>query len=597
MFGRPLLPSLVALIVLTTIAAAAQTWDRSQQPARDTPAQSSDAAKPAARISGQVLAADTARPVRRARVLVTAAELPGGRGMLTDDEGRFDFGELPAGRYTLTVGKTGFISLAYGQRRPLQAGTPLQLAHGQQITGMEFRLPRGSAIAGHVFDEAGDPMAGSNVRVLRYEYTQGNRQLVHAGSAQTDDQGYYRIWGLNPGQYYVSATARNFDGGRGATFAGGPPGRLRGAPPPAGDPARLGSALPRPPAPDPESVAYAPTYYPGVSSASEARAITVGLGTETLDINFGLLLVKASRVSGRVVNPDGSPATAGMVTLTPDTGAASGRGFGGNLGARVQWDGSFSIANVPPGRYTLRARSEDSEIAQFAQQPLNVADGDLNDLNIILAAAASISGTVVLHATQSQQVPDLNQIRVAAPSIDVASFGSNPSARVDKEGKFRIDGVPPGARWIRAQSSPRGWALRSVTIDGREAIDNPVTLRSGQKLANVTLTFSDKLTELTGVLSDDRGTPLTEYTVLAFTTDSSLWRPQARHIMTARPDQNGKYQMRGLPAGEYFVVAVDPTEQGEWYEPAFLDQHRAGAARLVLGDGDVKTQDFRLSLK
>ena len=67
--------------------------------------------------------------------------------------------------------------------------------------------------------------------------------------------------------------------------------------------------------------------------------------------------------------------------------------------------------------------------------------------------------------------------------------------------------------------------------------------------------------------------------------------------MTARPDQNGKYQIRGLPPGDYYVAAIDPAEPGEWFEPAFLDQQRASAARLTLGDGDVKSQDFRLTLR
>ena len=66
--------------------------------------------------------------------------------MLTDDSGVFDLTELPAGRYTLTVSKSGFVALSYGQRRPLQAGTPLQLADGQQLKGVEFRLPRGGVI-------------------------------------------------------------------------------------------------------------------------------------------------------------------------------------------------------------------------------------------------------------------------------------------------------------------------------------------------------------------------------------------------------------------------------------------------------------------
>ena len=190
-------------------AVAAQTRPgQPGRPSRDTPAQPSRA-EGDARISGRVVTTDTGRPVRRARVLLNAPELPGGRGALTADDGSFEFVGLPAGRYILAASKSGFVSLAYGQRRPLQPGTPLQLQDGQQLTGVEFRLPRGSVIAGRIYDETGDPLPGAMVRVLAYRYAQGSRQLVPAGAAQSDDRGEYRVWSLNPGEYYVTAIAPN----------------------------------------------------------------------------------------------------------------------------------------------------------------------------------------------------------------------------------------------------------------------------------------------------------------------------------------------------------------------------------------------------
>src|SRR5437763_13076399 len=118
------IPLCALLIASTVVAVAAGQAQRpaTQQPARDTPAPKPDAPPPpAGLISGRVLAADTGRPVKRARVYASSAELPGGRGILTDDNGAFELTELPAGRYTLSVSKSGFISLSYGQRRPLQA--------------------------------------------------------------------------------------------------------------------------------------------------------------------------------------------------------------------------------------------------------------------------------------------------------------------------------------------------------------------------------------------------------------------------------------------------------------------------------------------
>lgn len=608
----------ILIVVLTAGVGAQQTpgprpgSTSSQQPARDTPAQPKDAPPtPAGRITGQVLAADSGRPVKRARVFVSAAELPGGRGVLTDDSGVFDFTELPAGRYTVAVSKSGFVSLTYGQRRPLQAGTPLQLGDGQQLKGINFQLPRGSVIGGRVLDEDGDAMPGVIVRVMRYEYLQGQRRLSPAGNGQTDDKGQYRVWGLMPGDYYVNAVARggnaggNFVGpfggplgGRGGGGRGPAGGGFPGAPGGASPGTPGGGAFPGTPGgpTEAEQVNYAPTYYPGVPSMSDAKPISVGLSQEVLDINFSMLLMRMSRISGHVENPDGTPVTSGNVNLSADTAGGRGNQIGVAFGGRIDWDGSFAVNNVPPGRYILRARGNDSDTPRFAAQPVSVNGEDLTDFTVILSGGATLSGTVTFQTGQSA-VPDLTQFRISAPSTDQSTFGPQPNARVDKDGHFTLEGVPAGPHLVRSAGNARGFVLKSVTIGGRDVTDTPVELRAGENVGNVAIVFTDQLNEISGTITTEQGTPMSEYTVLAFPTDMSLWRPQARQIMTARPDQTGKYRIRGLPPGQYYLVTVDPAEQGEWFEPAYLDEHRAGAVRVTLADGDVKTQDFKVNLK
>jgi len=581
-----------ALSLLAILVAFAVGTLAAQQPARDTPAQPADAVRPpSGRITGRVVASDNGRPVKRARVFVTAAELPGGRGMLTDDGGAFDFTEMPAGRYTLTVSKTGFVSLSYGQRRPLQAGTPLQLADGEQLKGIQFQLPRGSVIGGRVLDEDGDAMPGVMVRVMRYQYLQGERRLTPAGNGQTDDKGQYRVWGLMPGDYYVNAITRGGNFGGPGGFAGrggfGGPGGFGGRGGGGGFAAAPSGSS------EQDQINYAPTYYPGVPSVNEAKAITVGLSQEVLDINFGMQLVRIARITGHVSNPDGTPVTSGNVNLMPDTGNARGNQIGMAFGGRIQWDGAFTITSVPPGRYILRARADDGDTPQFGAQAISLNGEDVSDFTVVLSVGATVNGTLTFLPVQSNP-PDPTQFRLSAPSTDQSDFGPQPNARVDKDGRFSLAGVSAGSHLIRAGGNSRGWILKSVTVGGRDVTDTPIQIRSGETVSNVVVVFTDAQNEISGIVTDEQGAPVPDFTVLAFSTDSSLWRPQARQIMTARPDQTGKYRIRGLPPGEYYVVTVDPTEQGEWFEPAYLDDHRMGASRVTLADRDVKTQDFRI---
>ena len=230
-----------------------------------------------------------------------------------------------------------------------------------------MRLPRGSVISGHVFDENSEPMPGTMVRVMMYRYAQGSRQLVPAGNGQTDDRG--RVPHLGPESRRVPTSARStgtrtstsISADRAAAAAGpfGPAGRGLGL--------RQGSkprwrrevsrSVATPTQDDPADFAYAPTYYPGVSSPNEARAVTVGLSAEVLGIDFNVLLVRTGRISGRVNNADGTPAGSGNVNLVADVSGGRGAALGGGYGSRIQ-DGAFAIANVPPGRYILRATGD-----------------------------------------------------------------------------------------------------------------------------------------------------------------------------------------------------------------------------------------------
>lgn len=558
-------------LVLSTMSAESAGSDQPvpRRPPRDAPTEQ-DAPTGTSTVSGLVVAASTGQPVRRAYVRMTGQELPGGRAALTDADGRYRLEELPAGRYTIQVSKPSFVTVAFGQRRPLQPGTPVEIAAGQTLDDIDVQLPRGSVITGQLVDEEGEPLPSVAVQVLRHQYRQGERQLVVAGTDQSDDRGQFRVFGLAPGTYYVSAVARRPGvGGR----------RFRG---------RFGAGNVIE-----ESTGYAPSYYPGVPNRNEATPVTVGVGQEMTNVNFAVLLVPTARVSGFVMGPDGQAATRSSVVLLPDDGA----GFlpAASLTGRTNDDGSFTVVNVPPGRYLAFARSDGrgSREQLFATQTITVSGQEINGLAMMLTPGANLSGTVVFETNASLPPDDVGRVRVTTRSQQSLPFAGNSSARANSDGTFELRNVPVGASVLRVDA-PEPWLLKAVYIDGQDVIDTPMEFPGGQAVEDVTLVLTDRVSKLSGIVRDRQGQPLTEFTVIAFPVESALWRPQSRQIGVGQPDQNGRYQISGLPPGEYYLVAVDGAEQGAWYDSLFLGSLRQSATTFHLTEGDVQSLDLEL---
>ena len=105
--------------------------------------------------------------------------------------------------------------------------------------------------------------------------------------------------------------------------------------------------------------------------------------------------------------------------------------------------------------------------------------------------------------------------------------------------------------------------------------------------------LTDRTTEITGTVRDGSGSPVADGTVIAFSSDQQYWRPQSRQIQAARTDQSGVFRLRNLPPGDYNLAVVDTVEQGQWFDPAYLEQIIAGGTRISIAEGEKKTQDLR----
>ncbi len=401
------------------------------------------------------------------------------------------------------------------------------------------------------------------------------------------------------------------------------------------------------PAPDAgHAVGYATVYFPGVVDAASASQIAVAAGQERAGIDISLQLVPTAALDGTVIGLDGQPVTAGaQVTLTQQTQSSQPASGGltvgqfSSRGAGLDRLGKFSLAGVAPGQYTLTARGSSRSTGPVMAPPgalglsapgapppppppppqpqaydlwatldLSVAGDDLTGLVLALRPGMTVSGRVAFEGS-SPPVDDLTRVRVSlGPATNnglAFNVGPKPTAA---NGTFTLTGVTPGryrpTANVSALASNRGaaplpqgsspWRLKSAMWQGRDLLDVGLDVRPNEDVSDVTLTFTDLTSELSGSLLNGAGGPTSGYIVLVFPVDSSLWLPNSRRIRQMPPSAEGTFKALTLPAGAYFLGAVTDTDAGDLTDPSFLEQVAAASLRVTITDGGKTVQNLRL---
>src|SRR5688572_1454168 len=498
---------------------------RAQMPARDGTA--AEVPTGTARIRGRVIAADTGAPLRRAQVRIAAADVRVSRNANTDAEGLYEFTELPAGRYNIFVTRSGFVALQFGQRRPFESGRPLDVGNAQIVEKIDFALPRGGVIAGRVTDEVGEPLAGVRMQAMRYQYLpSGQRQLVPVSgmmmpySITTNDLGEFRLYSLMPGTYIVSAAPAEM-GIMMATTGGG--------------------------ATTAPNDGHGITYFPGTINVDEAQGIAVGIA-EVANASFPLVPQRMTRVSGMVRDSQGKPLVgANLMLRTQSEGAMMVRSA-----AMAGPDGRFTLANVPPGEHFIevmvRGGSEES-----ASVPISSAGQEIADLVITTNPGKTISGEVTFEGAPA----GLKFLRV---NVSAADPGAPPPTRiyddkqgtVDENGRFQIRGLTGGRALFNAfPAMPGGGvpqlSVKSVMIDGENFTDVPFDLSTAKEDTKIQIVMTDKQTTIAGTVKNARGELVIDYTAVMYPAQPKEGVMAARYMRAVRPDQQGRFQARGLP--------------------------------------------------
>jgi protocatechuate 3,4-dioxygenase beta subunit len=617
---------------------------------------SADSEPPAPRgtglIMGRVLDARTGRPIPDATITLT------GRGrmpnVLTDGEGRFVYRAVPPGAFTITAAKPGYVTGAFGRRRPEGPSQQLRLVDGGKTGDVTIAMWRFGVITGTVVDEAGEPIVNADVRAYRRTYLAGRRGYAPGRTTRTDDRGQYRLWDLTPGDYIVavesssvSVDAATVDLYRTSVGSGTPAGSallremiasgssamsILGGGQRIGDLVHSSGRGPTaPPASDPSRVlVYPTTFFPSAPSSAEATTVSVGSGEERPATDIQVRLQAGVRISGHVSGPEG-PAALMTLRLVPAASADLGLDVE-TAAAMSDRNGAFTFLGVPPGAYVLRALKRPTNVPSpntttttmiqsggtvtvgvtsgipggappplpagptlWATLPVSVGERDQLDLAVELRSGARIRGRLEFDGTAAKPAPQaLQRAAILVEPANGRAGDQLTPGRVDERGSFETIGLPAGKYFIRTRVSIPGWTFQSATHNGRDLADLPFDLGAGD-LRDVVITFTDRPAELSGAVSGARG-PDGDASVVIFPADPEHWSDwglNPRRVRTVRCDVSGQYTASGIPPGDYYVAALPDAMAAEWENPQSMDTLARQATSVTIVAGEKKTLNLR----
>jgi hypothetical protein len=541
--------SLLGLFLAGTVVTA-------QVPARDT------APTPRAGtgvIRGRVVRADTGEPLRRVQVRVdewSTADQSGPAATMTDAQGRYELTQLRAGRYQLKATRGGYVEVAYGQRRPFERGRPLELGEGAVLQNINFALPPGAVVTGRVVDETGEAVAHASVSLSRRRYIEGARRLVGQSGSSTDDRGEFRIFGVPPGDYVIVAKLDGMD---------------------------LGSR---------DRVRYVPTYYPGTAVASEAQRITVAAGQELPGITIALARAATATVRG-IVRSAGQ-ASPGPFTFVIAREIGGPQAYGQTATALAAGDGAFAIGGLLPGTYRVEARSTSG--SELGSTEVVVEGSDVAGVTLTLSKGTTARGRIRFDTENPPEGLRPSQVFVMPTFEDPfgdhqmpGMSGGPPVTRDDWT--FELQGLR-GRGFIRA-GTMSNWEMKRVRREGVDITDTPLDFSTD--VAGLEIELTQQLTTVSGGVANDRGGKALDATVIVFADDPAKWGPHSRFINSARPDQDGRFTIRGLPPGRYVAIAVGYLEPGEERDPDLLETWRRTATPFTLSEGKTHVLELKLS--
>jgi Carboxypeptidase regulatory-like domain len=440
---------------------------------------------------------------------------------VTDQDGNYKITNVAAGSYEVAFGAVGYIPADNNSR-----SRNIVVGEGENIENINFALVRGGVITGKITDADGRPVIQQQVRLFKAEApdTRGTvaqtppRPVSPANTSTTDDRGVYRMFGLSPGRYRVSAGRGDYVYGGSTSFSG--------------------------------RVSYKEVFYPAATDGTKGEVIEVNEGSEATNIDIALgRPFEMFSASGRIVDGE-KPVTNVRLTVQ--------RIVGDQMEFTPQFLmsnslGEFTAEGLIPGKYNVFLMPDMNAELRAEPTTFEIIDGDVSGITVRVGKGASISGIVVLETEDKLAFAKLTQLQISAyvQNPNNQGMGSSSRSTINGDGTFRVGGLGDGTanlslNPVNALNQLKGFHLSRIERDGIVQ-KRGLEVKEGEQIVGVRVIVQYGTGVVRGVVTIENGPLPTGARIFV----RMLKAGEVPNLRPPNVDERGHFLVEGLPAGSY----------------------------------------------